>query len=431
MAAYTGPFPNENITGTFSEILVSHTNFSGSVVNNGFVSSGGILVSASTLSNGGIGDNGTIGTGGIVVTSSTFLKGGIVEGELNSGGIKIDGHSKLAISGGTVVRVELLEPFAGGISNAGTLSGKYGVFVGRTATGTSATVRLSNFSGGISNSGTISAATTGVLVGGIVGHFNGDTIRLSTFSGGITNSGVITAGNNGINVGDGALGLTFGDDTLTFSTFGGGISNSGRITAGGDGIEVGAQAFDPTALSAISTFSGGIANSGTISAGQTGIFVTNVISFTGGIGNNSGGKIVATDRGDAIFVTSAALFSGGVSNAGVLSVAGSSPSVSRGHIRPSDHQLRRRHCKLGPDCGRHRRRSGQGRHQLRRRHRQQRHGLNAKSRHFRRGIDLRGRHHQQRQYHRTLDERHFCHASFPLSREASATAARSPVGTSA
>ena len=69
-------------SGVTSEWLISHTTFSGSIINAG-----------------------TIGAGGIVVISSTFTNGNIEPGTV-LGGIRIDSSSKLFAASSTAVVVE-------------------------------------------------------------------------------------------------------------------------------------------------------------------------------------------------------------------------------------------------------------------------------------------------------------------------------------
>jgi len=154
-------------TGTTSEWLISHTTFSGSIVNAG-----------------------TIGAGGIVVISSTFTSGNIEPGTV-LGGIHIDSSSKIFASSSTVIPVEG-STFGGGITNAGTL------LAGPVNDGVHV-LESSTFSGGITNSGQIMAsAGDGIAVNSSVGVFTG-----SGPAGGIANSGTIAAGRDGIVVGAG------------------------------------------------------------------------------------------------------------------------------------------------------------------------------------------------------------------------------------
>ena len=275
-----------NITGTFDEILVSHTVFSGSVVNNGIVGSGGIVVISSTLTNGSIVDDN------------------------DAGGIKIDSHSKINPRiFSAAIAVGAVTSYGGGISNGGTLAGREGIFVGSVNS-----FGNGGAAGGISNSGKITAARVGHAVaieviyvtnfaGGIVnqaaGH-NGivfhDVLvgaryarhigflrrhqqhgraspwarpasssaarrrslnrdhKLSSFGGGIVNSGTISAGGRGIFVGGSS---TVGNNHVTIDSFTGGISNSGKIKAGSIGIQLGALFTASNSAFVLSTFTGG------------------------------------------------------------------------------------------------------------------------------------------------------------------------------
>ena len=114
-----------------------------------------------TTFSGGVTNTGTIGSGGISVVSGTFLSGGgILDSGIITGGIKVDGSSKIIASGGvtqTAIAVENTRTFGGGISNAGVLSASNsGIFIDNVTV----------FTGGIINSGTIAADDffSGILV---------------------------------------------------------------------------------------------------------------------------------------------------------------------------------------------------------------------------------------------------------------------------
>jgi hypothetical protein len=186
------------------------------------------------------------------------------------------------------------------------------------------------FGGGITNSGAISADAAAILLFGV-----------STFAGGISNGGVISAsvgialsslsafvggsGSGGAIVNTGKITGVFGGIRVNVvDTFARGIINSkgGAITVkSGAGIFVGAT---PTSTSAfVSSFLGGITNSGTISGGaisgglpNVGVFVANVSIFSGGIVNNSGGRIAAGSNGIEIKLVTT--FTGGISNSGTI-----------------------------------------------------------------------------------------------------------------
>ena len=194
-----------NITGAYDEILVSHTDFSGGVVNTG-----------------------TIGSGGISVISGAFLSGGgILDLGIKSGAIKVDSRSKIVANPSFAAITVATPTFAGGISNAGTLSALHGqgIFVSRVA---------------------------------VFGDSNG---------GGITNSGTIAGEVNA------------GIFVNATSTFAGGISNRGQIIAAGSfvGTEINVEN--------VGNFAGGIANSGTISATIKGIEAFSVSTLTGNLVN--------------------------------------------------------------------------------------------------------------------------------------------------
>ena len=205
--AFIGPYPT-TFGGNTGALVVSHTTFSGGVTNAG-----------------------TIGAGGISVSSSTFLSGGIVDTGVISGGIRVDGHSRILASGGSAIAVINTTTLGGGISNAGILSATTNAMLVSAVTA---------FAGGITNSGSIS------------GRIGIDVTAVSSFGGGIVNGagGRIAASRVGVFV----SGVT---------SFVGGIVNraGGTISASGTAI----------AVNKVSTFSGGINNAGTISAGHVGI----------------------------------------------------------------------------------------------------------------------------------------------------------------
>ena len=236
----TGPYPGIFNTAA-SEMLVSHTTFSGSIINTG-----------------------SIGTGGIVVISSTLLSGGIIDTGVDAGGISVDSASRINAPNATAIAVTSTATFAGGITNAGALSGGRGILVGAT---TGVHPPVGTFSGGIVNSGKISAATTGLGI-----------VDVATVMGGIVNNG-----------------------TIVGSTCGIFISSAGVVSGG---IAIGSQ--------------------GVISAGHFGILIQNASTFAGGIVNR--GKISATSNG-AIIVTDVAILGntspgGGITNSGTISGAG-------------------------------------------------------------------------------------------------------------
>ena len=153
--AFIGPYPT-TFSGHTGAMVVSHTTFSGGVTNAG-----------------------TIGTGGISVTSSTFLSGGIVDTGVISGGIRVDGHSRMLASSGTAIAVIDTTTLGGGISNAGILSASANAVLVSAVTA---------FAGGITNSGSIS------------GRIGINFTAVSSFSGGIVNGagGRIAASDFGI-----------------------------------------------------------------------------------------------------------------------------------------------------------------------------------------------------------------------------------------
>jgi autotransporter passenger strand-loop-strand repeat protein len=176
---------------------------------------------------------------------------------------------------------------AGGITNAGTISGGGGI-----------SVNAATFLGDISNSGKI-VGTNGIGLSRVA-IFGG-----SGSGGAVVNSGLISATHDGLR-------LRLGE-----GTFAGGVTNAGVISAGATGVDI----FQ------IGMLSGGIVNSGTI-AGKLGIGVFTA-TVAGGIVDS--GSIKATEAGISIDGLSEVLssktaidiagptFTGGIFNTGVVS----------------------------------------------------------------------------------------------------------------
>ena len=176
---------------------------------------------------------------------------------------------------------------AGGITNAGTISGGGGI-----------SVNAATFLGDISNSGKI-VGTNGIGLSSVA-IFGG-----SGSGGAIVNSGLISATHDGLR-------LLRGE-----GTFAGGVTNAGLISAGATGVDI----------SQIAMLSGGIVNSGTI-AGKFGIGLFTA-TVAGGIIDS--GSIKATTTGISIDGLSEVLasktaidiagrtFTGGIRNTGVVS----------------------------------------------------------------------------------------------------------------
>ena len=313
LSTFSGGVTNSGaITGWFGVLVSGVTNFSGNIVNSstgtisatsgGAIGPEGILAQEIPTFAGGITNAGKIsGQHGIYLSSiAQFGTASAGGGIMNTGTISAEG---------TGIFVKKLSTFSGGISNTGgTITGNTGISV----------TTLSTFLGGITNTGTISVSNIGIgiqTVGSFAGgisNSNGGTITgsgvgilangFSLFSNGITNAGKIVSGSSAVEV-------------ANFSTFSGGITNSGTIS-GYAGIELGPG----------TTFSGGITNSGTVSVTQTGIHVSGISTFSSGITNS--GTISAVN--DGIYMTSVSTFSGGISNAGTITAGYG--SGSRGNI---------------------------------------------------------------------------------------------------
>ena len=261
----------------------------------------------------------------ILVANTTFFGSVGSSGTISPGGINIESTAKIVgngfVPGVSTNAITVTGPtFAGGITNAGTLSGGFGILVAGVPQFGSTPSVVSNFSGGITNTGKITANTAGgISVGNFVlGGLNyGDPVQ--NFSGGITNSGTISAGVTGISV-EGV------------STFTGGITNSGTISAANN-FNVAVEEFvkgilvSGVAVFGSSTAVGGIVNSGLISVANNaleaiGISVSGVSTFWGGITNSGNGTISALN--DGILVGGVTAFSGGITNSGMISASGGS-----------------------------------------------------------------------------------------------------------
>ena len=266
------------------------TTFSGGITNAGTISASGYGIQNFQVLNfsGGISNAGTIsaGIGAIAVFSGFTFSGGID----NAGGGLLQGNDTgIAVS---------LNTFFGGITNAGTISGNFGIFADSIVTfGTTGSP------GGITNTGTISAGFIGIQIGYRTG--GGVVAPISTFVGNVSNSGTITAQT--------AI-------SIVHSTITGAIVDNGVILGSGHGILIDGASQITSAATAIKisgpTFTGGISSAGTLSAGGTkaGILVSGVTSFSGGI-TNSGG---VSAGGAGISFASISTFSGNVSNTGTI-----------------------------------------------------------------------------------------------------------------
>ncbi|HLH89674.1 MAG TPA: autotransporter domain-containing protein [Xanthobacteraceae bacterium] len=306
----------DNAAGTVTNICVNHTSFAGSISNQGTIGPNGIDFVSGTIS------------GQIQSTGNINFSSGVIDG-----GISLDAASKIATPN-TAIDIINLATFAGGITNAGTITGgRDGINVHAYATTAGASVRMT-FSGGISNSGTISGSAAGIEIGSSVGASSGSTVTIATFTGGITNSGTISAFHlPAIAVDPFAI----ANSSYTIGTFAGGIDNATSGTISGR-ISVGGTASGAHASVTISSFSGGITNSGTISGGVTvggGAIGTgssaSILSFSGGISNAgtiTGGGIwvganSATETAFGIVGGSVSIsdFSGGITNSGLVRAA--------------------------------------------------------------------------------------------------------------
>src|SRR5579883_3216599 len=201
----------DNAAGTVTNICVNHTSFAGSISNQGTIGPNGIDFVSGTIS------------GQIQSTGNINFSSGVIDG-----GISLDAASKIATPN-TAIDIINLATFAGGITNAGTITG----------------------------------SAAGIEIGSSVGASSGSTVTIATFTGGITNSGTISAFHlPAIAVDPFAI----ANSSYTIGTFAGGIDNATSGTISGR-ISVGGTASGAHASVTISSFSGGITNSGTISGG--------------------------------------------------------------------------------------------------------------------------------------------------------------------
>ncbi len=167
---------------------------------------------------------------------------------------------------------------------------------------TAMVISHTTFSGGVTNTGTIGSGGISVVSGAFLS------------GGGILDTGTVVGG---IKVDSSSKIVASGGVTQTAiavkntSTFGGGISNAGLISAAQDG----------TLAGSVSTFSGGVRNSGTIVAGRSAVTVSNATIFTGGI-TNSGQIFGGGTSGVGVGVNNVVSFSGGILNASGGTISG-------------------------------------------------------------------------------------------------------------
>lgn len=211
--------------------------------------------------------------------------------------------------------------FAGGISNAGTITAQSGIDVNVTTTfdggvrnsglihatsGVGIDIDPVTFNGGVTNTGTIISADGGE-------GYNGINIVATNFNDGFLNSGLIDASGG---VADGGTGVR-----VDVTNWSGGFVNSGTILADPDGTIVGATTVYAGVLVQAGVFDGGLTNSGLIDVQSgMGIYFRGT-TFHDGIVNS--GTIHATDPGTGIRVF-ADSFDGGFANSGVIDVTSGS-----------------------------------------------------------------------------------------------------------
>ncbi|HEY3796794.1 MAG TPA: autotransporter outer membrane beta-barrel domain-containing protein [Caulobacteraceae bacterium] len=354
-------YPASDDPDTDTVVAVGVGNFNGGITNAG----SGLIIASIGIQVGGAAPVTAIDDGSqttAVFPSVSLFTGGIV----NAGTID-------ATEVG--VGVDSISTFTGGITNAGTISGaQIGVAVGSKAlienfgveftgsvrgaeqtTISSNPLQVQSFAGGITNAGTISAVVgigvgdalivTTTSVSALSEHTDVTTSlpalpAVITFAGGITNAGGgLIVANTGIAIG-GSTTLTQisdSEETAQFvsssstilsgvSIFTGGITNAGTIKAGAVGID----------LISVSTFSGTISNSGTISA-PTGILIGPGAGFAGGAATiaNSGNivGVTAIDVHQAIVPVTINQTGGTIGGNIALSANGDTVNISGGAVK--------------------------------------------------------------------------------------------------
>ena len=343
-STFTGGISNAGTISASGDAAIrvadSAVSFSGGVLNAGtlIALATGIFIGAATFG-GGVSNSGTITGGnvgiGVDTTVKTFAGGIANSGSLtsrNGKGINLPGVQTFSggidnQSGGTISAALSGifisgTSFAGGVTNAGLITGGAGIVVSRLG------VFSSVGGGGIANSGSISVGGVGVGIASVStfdGNItNGGTITAktgigvigSTIVGSIVDSGSLLATRVGISI-DGTSKISGGATAIAITgpTFTGGISNAGVV--------LGANGDYGIRINGTTSFAGNISNSGTVSGPVGAVVITAVSTFAGGIDNT--GLLAAGAGGfDAIKVTGAGTFGvsstgGGIVNSGTLS----------------------------------------------------------------------------------------------------------------
>jgi hypothetical protein len=355
--AYSNSFTNFGQVNVNSGTVVLTGNDSANAiaVNGGTLASTGTITSSVNVNTGGTLEAGTPGSVGTlsVVGALTFVSGATYLDTIispNVGDITVSGAATL---GGAMVAitpqsaVQLNTPYtiltddgtaggALGTSNGNAFSGVLGFdhLTGTLSyTGDTVSVSFAAPSGcntfnsaGVAPCilyyGTSLSGQVGVSTGQAVSR-TGITVLSTSIHGSLVDSGVSLAG--GIVI-DAASTITAGSGdsrnavAVTGTTFFGGITNAGTLAApAGDGIFI----------SGVSTFTGGITNYGTITAGVAGIFVSGSMGdnqgdpFSGEISNAGTISVNGTTSASAdygIFVSNVPSFANGIANSGLISV---------------------------------------------------------------------------------------------------------------
>lgn len=296
----TGNIDNSGLIDGHVGMWVQSSTIAGDIVNRSgasitdSISGYALLVSGNSIVNN-IASAGTIrGTNGIGIQASTVsgaianFAGGTITAE-DGNGIEVRGFSSAPAVVGSIV-------------NAGSISGKNGIFVsGATVTGAIAGDPNGAATGGITATETAILLTSGASAGsiassGVVNAANGIQIKNSTVSGAVANNAAssINATATAILLSDGAKA--------------GSITNNGALY-GADGIVI-----DNSTVSGALTNTSGISSPGTI------IALRNGATLSGGIVNS--GLFFASNTGIGIDVSADSVLGGGITNSGTISSGG-------------------------------------------------------------------------------------------------------------
>jgi uncharacterized protein with beta-barrel porin domain len=270
-ASLNGNIVNSGVIGGTQGVALIDSTVSGNLTNNGTIAAtagNGILANGATIG-GQIANTGTITAAN---GSGILLDGG--EGSAQVGSISNAAGAQIVATDGVAIRA-IDATVAGGITNAGTLSGIYGVYLSNATTGS-----LTNQAGGtITGTNGLGIATSNAQINGditnagsVTGSMFGIGLAETTVSGSLNNSGTLSGSGVGLYLIDG-------------TTVAGNIVNSGSVT----GVSLDASTvsgslqnsgtINGTVSLADGAKLGGIVNTGTIAGGANGVGV-NVANAT-------------------------------------------------------------------------------------------------------------------------------------------------------